>query len=292
LWLADHLSQETIMRLSGSNYGLPHLALEPALALHAAIGYRAMELSVLPTYTTALDTFDPAARRQAREPFRRHGVDLSGVALFQTLTDPDPAATEPVLANHRGAIDLAAELATGDQPPPLAFFSGGTVGDWPAARTRLIDRIGALADYAASRGVVLAMKAHANGCVSRPHQLIDLIEQVGSPAFRICFDMSHYEVQGLSLEQALYPLIPLAVHTEVKASIGRAPNQEYMIPGEPDTQSDFIGQFRAMAALGYRGYLVPEMSVHVMRRPNYDPEAALRLAYRALTAALERVGVR
>ena len=46
-----------------------------------------------------------------------------------------------------------------------------------------------------------------------------------------------------------------------------------------------------MAALGYRGYLVPEMSVHVMRRPDYDQEAALRLAFNALTAALRAAGV-
>ena len=134
--------------------------------------------------------------------------------------------------------------------------------------------------------MVLAMKAHANGCVSRPYQLVDLHEQIRSSAFRFCFDMSHYEVQGLSIEQAMYPLLPLALHTEVKASIGRSPNQEYMIPGEPNTQSDFLGQFRAMKALGYRGYLVPEMSVHVMRRPTYDPIAALRLAYTTLTQVL------
>jgi hypothetical protein len=87
----------------------------------------------------------------------------------------------------------------------------------------------------------------------------------------------------------MYPLLALAAHTELKASIGRAPDQEYMIPGESNTQSDFAGQFRAMRRLGYTGYLVPEMSVHVMRRPNYDPYAALRLAATALGKLLEEV---
>ena len=41
-----------------------------------------------------------------------------------------------------------------------------------------------------------------------------------------------------------------------------------------------------MRKLGYRGYLVPEMSVHVMRRRNYDPYAALRLATESLSALL------
>jgi sugar phosphate isomerase/epimerase len=278
------------MRLSGSNYGMPGLSLEEALAFHAELGMQAMELTVLPGYATALDGFDAAGRRQARQLFSSFGIACSGVANFQNLTDPDSDATEPILDHHRRAIQLAVELATAAQPPVVVFFSGGGVEDWPDARERLIHRIGHLADYAHSHGVVMAMKAHANGCVRRPHQLVDLFEQVGSPGFRFCFDMSHYEVQGLSIEQAMYPLLALAAHTEVKASIGQAPNQEYMIPGEADTQSDFVGQFRAMRALGYTGYLVPEMSVHVMRRPNYDQYAAMRLSNQALSALLREVG--
>lgn len=274
------------MKLSGSNYGMPGHSIDEALAFHAEVGYRAIEITVLPNYVTALAGWDAAERRRVRALLRQYGLTCSGVANFESLVEADPAIAEPILVNHRTAIGLAADLATESTPPVLAFFSGGTIGDWPEARNRLIERIGSLAVDAERHGVTIAMKAHALGCVHRPYQLIDLFEQIASPAFRFCFDMSHYEVQGLSIAQALYPLVPLSAHTEVKASIGRAPNQEYMIPGEAGVQSDFIGQFRAMKALGYPGYLVPEMSVHVMRRPNYDPYAALRLAYSALTQAL------
>jgi sugar phosphate isomerase/epimerase len=280
-----------MVKLSGSNYGMPRLSIEEALAFHAQVGYRAIEISVLPGYATAVASFDEAARRRTRALLRRHGLACSGLANFQPLTDPDPAVTEPVLTDLRATIDLAVELATGDAPPLVACFSGGAVGDWPAARDRLIDRVGGLTEYARARGAVLAMKAHALGCVSRPHHLINLIEQIGSPAFRVCFDMSHFEVQGLSIEQALTPLTPLAAHAEVKASIGRAPDQEYLIPGEAHAQSDFVGQFRAMRALGYAGYLTPEMSIHVQRRPDYDQFDAMRLAYATLTAALRAAGV-
>lgn len=271
------------MRLSGSNYGMPRLSLEEALAFHAELGLRAMELTVLPGYSTALESLDDAVP----EVFRRFGVACSGVANFQTLTEPDEVVTRDTLARHRRAIELAVDLAQDGHPPVVVFFSGGGVADWPEARERLVNRIGELAEFAQSHGVVLVMKAHALGCVSRPHHLVDLFEQVGSPAFRFCFDMSHFEVQGLSIEQAMYPLLALSAHTEVKASIGRAPHQEYMIPGESGTQSDFVGQFRAMRRLGYDGYLVPEMSVHVMRRPSYDAYAALRLAASTLGKLLD-----
>jgi inosose dehydratase len=274
------------MQLSGSNYGMPNLSLGEALAVHAELGLRAMELTVLPGYVTALENLD---RRAVRDQFEQRGIVCSGVANFQTLTDPDPEQTAVVMDRHRGAVELAVDLARHDQQPLVVFMSGGVVGDWPAARERLVERIAELAEFAHQHGVVLAMKAHANGAVSRPHHLVELFELVGSPAFRFCFDMSHYEVQGLSIEQAMYPLLALSAHTEVKASIGRAPDQEYMIPGEDGTQSDFAGQFEAMRKLGYRGYLVPEMSVHVMRRPNYDPYAALRLATESLGTLLRKL---
>ena len=273
------------MQLSGSNYGMPDTPIDRALAFHAELGLGAIELTVLPGYATALERWTAEERRRVRRLLREREIEVSGVADFQSLVDPDPAAAEAVLAHHRGAIDLAAELAWGEAPPLVPFTSGGRVDEWPAVRGRLIDRIGALAEHARARGVTLALKAHASGAVSRPHQLVDLIEQVGTPAaasraggFRLCFDMSHFEVQGLTVEQAMYPLLALSAHVEVKASLGRAPEQRYMIPGEPGTQSDFPAQFRALAALGYRGYVVPEMSVHVYRRPGYDPFAALRLA--------------
>lgn len=261
-----------------------------ALAFHAEIGFPAIELTVLPGYRTELQRWDPAERRRVRDLLRRYAITCSGIANFQNLTETDSETVEQILANHRGAIDLAVDLATSDTPPLVVFFSGGVNTDWPAARERLIERIGGLVDYARTRGVVMAMKAHAFGCVHRPHHLVDLAEQIDSPWFRFCFDMSHYEVQGLSIETAAYPLLPLSAHVEVKASVGRSPTQQYMIPGEPGTQSDFIAQFRAMATLGYRHYIVPEMSVHVMRRSNYDPYAALRLAYTTLTNVLRHVG--
>lgn len=275
------------MKLSGSNYGMPATPIDRALAFHAEVGLGAIELTVLPGYATALESWTADERRRVLELLRRHGLVVSGVADFQSLVDPDPAAAEAALAHHRGAIDLAAELAAAGATPVVPFTSGGRVDEWPAVRERLIDRIGALAEHARARGVSLALKAHASGAVSRPHHLVDLVEQVPSPAFRLCFDQSHFEVQGLTVEQAMYPLLALSVHVEVKASIGRAPNQTYMIPGEPDTQSDFPAQFAALRALGYRGYVVPEMSVHVYRRPGYDPFAAMRLAVETLRGQIE-----
>lgn len=278
------------VRLSGANYGLPDVPVERVLAFHAEIGCPAVELTVLPQYATALERLDAAERARVRGLLRQYGLTCSAIANVQRLTDPDPAAAAAVLARQRAGIDLAVDLAL-DDTPPVVCFAGGTPDEWPAARERLIERLGALAEHARSRGVTLAFKAHVASAVRRPAQLLDLFEQIGSPALRFCFDMSHYETQGLSIEQALYPLAPLTVLVEAKAARGRYPDHEFLVPGEPDSQSDFVAQFRALAALGYRGWIVPEISVHVQRRPGYDPFAALRQAYVALGASLSAAGV-
>src|ERR1051326_9095439 len=134
------------MRLSGSNYGMPQLSLDEALAFHAEVGFRAMELTVIPGYTTDLSGWSASDRRQVRASFERHGVVCSGVANFQSLIEPEPAAAELILARHRAALDLASELAFESTPPVVVFYSGGQTGDWPAARDVLVERIAGLAD--------------------------------------------------------------------------------------------------------------------------------------------------
>src|SRR5689334_4918306 len=118
------------MKLSGSNYGMPALTIDEALAFHEDVGFRAMELTVLPSYATGLDRFDASERKRVRALFKQHGIECSGIANFQTITDPDPVAAEPILANHRAAVDLAVDLATGDRPPVVPFMSGGAPEDW------------------------------------------------------------------------------------------------------------------------------------------------------------------
>src|SRR5262249_13043602 len=105
------------MRLSGSNYGMPSFAIDEALAFHAEGGFRAMELTVLPSYARPWERLAAGERKGVGALFRQHGIACRGIANFQSLVDPDPAVAEPILARHRGAVDLAVDLATGDTPP-------------------------------------------------------------------------------------------------------------------------------------------------------------------------------
>jgi sugar phosphate isomerase/epimerase len=101
--------------------------------------------------------------------------------------------------------------------------------------------------------------------------------------------MSHFEVNGLTIRQAVPALLPHASHVHVKAARGRYPTHEFMLPGEGD--SDLLSLCRVVRDSGYTGYLTVEVSVFVQRRPDYDPLEALTICFAALSGALEKVGV-
>ena len=52
------------MQLGCSTWGMPTVPIEEALAGIARIGYRGVEITVIPGYTTALEQLDAAERRR------------------------------------------------------------------------------------------------------------------------------------------------------------------------------------------------------------------------------------
>jgi sugar phosphate isomerase/epimerase len=220
---------------------------------------------------------DSSARRRIKALVRQHGLDLSAVSFDLTLGANGDDALEQAMDDNRAAIDVAADLALDTVPARLASMAAGRVEDWPAIGPRL-------AEHARTRGVVLTIKAHAHTAIDYPHKLIWLAEQIDQPSFRFTFDYSHFEAKGLSMELAMAPLLALSAHAGCKSTRGRWPSQEYRLPGEGDSQ--FGPQLELMIRLGYRGWLTPEISAMVQRRPEYDPYAAVRLAHQTLTEAL------
>ena len=114
-----------------------------------------------------------------------------------------------------------------------------------------------------------------------PWKLVWLLGEVGTDGFAFDYDMSHFEVAGLSIPQTL-PLLPNTANVHLKASTG--PKGTMALPGEG--VSDFPEQFRQFKRFGYNGYLTLEVSVAVQRRPGFDPVEAMRQAHRHLSQSL------
>ena len=161
--------------------------------------------------------------------------------------------------------------------------------DWDDVKDILLDRTRELVDYASMKGVIIAMEPHIFEPLDSPDKVLWLIEKVGSPFFKINFDISHFDVLGLSIEETVPLLVPHSAHTHVKDQKGRLPNHEFLIPGEGEF--DYVSYLKAVQSAGYDGFVTVEVSVMVQRRPDYDPFAAAELSYKTLSQAFEKAGI-
>jgi len=193
------------------------------------------------------------------------------------------------MAQLKGAADLAVELAQGSELPVVNTTPGGGPSEWDKVKDLLVERTKEIVDYTSKLGVVLAMEPHVGASIDRPEKALWLLKKVDSPYLKLNFDISHFDVLGMTIEETVPVLAPHAAHTHVKDQSGRYPDHQFLIPGEGPF--DFARYLRAMRRAGYNGFITAEVSVMVQRRPNYDPLAAADLTYRTLSKACREAGI-
>src|SRR5204863_3091407 len=116
----------------------------------------------------------------------------------------------------RDGIDLCVDLAIDGHVPTLNTGVAGHSGDLEAKSAVVLDRLGGLAEYAHQRGVVICIEPHVGGAVDTVERAEWLIRKVDSPAIRLDFDVSHFEVVGVPMETSVARLLPLADAVELK----------------------------------------------------------------------------
>ncbi len=281
------------MKLGYTTWGMPALPIDTALEHIAAAGYDGVEITVHADWTTAVARLDPAERRRVRARVDALGLELPAITAHGTLVGADAAVVAAGLAQVDGAIELAVQWAGPAGPPLVITVPGGTTDDWDdaARRAELVDNTQRLAAHAERAGVILAIEPHVLQIVDRPDRTRWLLDQVNSPALKVNFDISHFDVLGIPTEESVQALVPdgKAVHTHLKDQRGRSPDHEFLIPGEGDF--DFVRYLTAMQAAGFTGYIVPEISLMVQRRPDYDPLAACTQSYVVLDRAFQAAGI-
>jgi sugar phosphate isomerase/epimerase len=275
--------------LGYSTWGMPTVPIDVAVARIAQLGFDGLELTVIPRWLTEISTLGADERRHIRQLYSDYNLVLPAVAGHTALLEADPARHAANMERLCRTADLCCELTLGGSIPALNTTVGGRSDDWERRRHELAERAGVLATYAGNQGVTLALEPHVNTALDRPERVVWLIEQVDSPYCRVNFDISHFNIIGLSVEETVAVLAPLAVHTHVKDERGRAPDHEFLIPGEGEF--DYVRYLKAMAAAGYDGFITVEISVMVQRRPQYDPLAAAARAYSVLSRAFEEAGL-
>ena len=278
------------MKIGYSTWGMPTVPADTFIPFLARLGYAGIEITVIPGYSTELSRLDAAERVRIARMLKDHNLELPAIAAHSVLIERDAERAAEQWARLTGAVDLALDWAQDSGPPAVDTTVGGTPEQWQELKPLMLERLGALVDYAEQRGVVIAIEPHVGSMLDTPGRVLELLGALDSPFLKLNFDISHFNVMGVPIAESVAALAPYAVHTHVKDERGLAPNHEFLIPGEGEF--DYVAYLQAMREHGYDGFITAEVSVMVQRRPNYDPLAAAEQTYRTLARAFEQAGIR
>ena len=145
----------------------------------------------------------------------RLGLDISGTAIGNDFCKPKGPAWDKELEMTREWIDYAATLGA----PVIRIFAGNVPkGDTEdAARERCIEGINQSLEYAAKKGVFLALENHG-GITDTPEQMLKIVHGVSpSPWFGVNFDGGNFRTADPYGDLA--KIAPYAINAQLKVDL-------------------------------------------------------------------------
>lgn len=176
----------------------------------------------------------------------RLGLSISGTAIGNDFCTTDEAKRSQHIAMTREWIDHSAVLGA----PSIRIFAGNvSPGDTEeAARARCVAAINECLDYAATKGVALALENHG-GITSTAEQVLKIVEAVKpSPWFGVNFDGGNFRTADPYAELA--KIAPYAINAQLKV--------EMMPEGRPKEPADLARVIQILRDAGYRGFITLE----------------------------------
>lgn len=175
----------------------------------------------------------------------RLGLDISGTAIGNDFCVPAGEVRDRELAQTREWIDYAATMGA----PVIRIFAGKQKPGMSRedAVALCVQGIDESLDYAAERGVLLALENHG-GITAKADELLDIVRRVkSSPWFGVNFDSGNFNSEDPYAE--LEQIAPYTVNAQIKVAIKRNDRKE---------PSDFARVVSILKNAGYRGYLALE----------------------------------
>lgn len=244
-------------------------------------------LELRSVWGTNVADLDDRQVRSVRRALGETGVHVSAIGSPIGKISVD-APLPPELERMRRVADIARELGTAIVRVFSFFIPPGEPPE--RHRQRVIDRMGALAQLAEERGLVLAHENEKEIYGDIPQRCADLITAVGSPALRATFDAANFVQCGVRPHTEGYGLLrPYLVYLQIKDAV--AATGEVVPAGQGD------GQVRetltALADSGFEGYL--SLEPHLAQAGRYGgfsgPEGFHRAA-QALRSLLDDMAAR
>jgi sugar phosphate isomerase/epimerase len=270
------------LSLGFSLYGMKALPVAVAIATCARIGYRNVELSLIPGFET-----EPAALTAAKQAEVSEALGGAGLTASALLTKLDLSASEDAYLAQVEDLQRGAAFARAlhpAQPPPVQTTLGGADAAWATQQGSFVQRLRHCAEAVAAAGGTLAVKAHALQAVNSPERLRWLLDGAAHPALAVAFDHAHFSLLDIPMERSISLLSGHIRYVHVKDAARSANGPRFLLPGTG--QTDFHKLFRLLVRSGYRGAVVAEVSQQLWSAPGYDPVAAARACYEALAPLL------
>ena len=180
-----------------------------------------------------------------KEQTFRLGLDITGTAIGNDFCLPDGEKRQTQLQLCRTWIDHAAVMGA----PVIRIFAGKVPKDdtEDAALDRCVEGINECLDYAAEKGVVLALENHG-GITATPQQLLAIVERVkDSKWFGVNYDSGNFKTDDPYGD--LEKIAPYAVNAQIKVAIEAKGEKQ---PADLKRMVDIL------RAANYRGYVVLE----------------------------------
>ncbi len=177
------------------------------------------------------------------------GLDISGTAINNDFCLPPGEKRQEALAHTRKWIDHSALMGA----PVIRIFAGYLPqGDTEqAAIERCAEGINESLEYAAKKGVFLALENHG-GLTATPEMMLKIIGLVKeSPWFGVNFDGGNFD--SMDPYRDLTAIAPYAINAQLKTTVhigGKKVGKE--------VDADLARTVHILADAGYRGYIVLE----------------------------------
>ena len=290
---AEGASTELNMLLGFSTYGAKKLTTEATIKLIAATGYDSVEITVWPDWDAAPANMSRQRRNSLRKLLRDSGLKLTSL-MEHVSPEQDESKHQASLERLKSVYQLANDLCP-ESPPVVQTVLGG--GEWDKKKTLFVDRVGDWTTLGKTSGIVICVKPHRGGGMSRPSEAVWLIEQIGEARWlKMVYDFSHYAFRDIPLQESINKSLPHIGHVAVKDAVQTTSKDgksrvEFRLPGEAGT-IDFVTLLKTLQAGGYRGDISCEVSGMVWSKDGYDPVSAMKACYANMSKAFHDSGIR
>lgn len=273
---------------SGTNRWHPRLAvstncyhgytLDQALDGIARAGFQGVEISAVVGWAEHLT---PGAGRADLDALRaglaRRGLSLVSMSGHSDLTTPEG------VAQFERALDTAAALGIKVVNTGIGGHEGGDEDE-----AAFLKSIPAVADYAASRGIVVALETHGSALASG-RMGVDLIRRIGRENVRINYDTANVVFYGdVRPEDDLPAALPYLASVHLKDKRGGKGVWDFPALGEGEI--DFGSVLETLRAGDYQGPLSLEIEFQGEPWPPLaEVDRAVRASYEHLQGLLGRL---